>query len=113
MAADTPSEVEDLWRRFHEVVNMTSRELVEWLGVQVDLDGPTPGPSGRAPLGEAVLAILRKRRTDLSDDDRAAMRKVVDVVESETGASTREEIVGDERKRHRLMAVGHDPLREQ
>ncbi|AYY14546.1 DUF3140 domain-containing protein [Actinobacteria bacterium YIM 96077] len=112
MATHTSPQVEALWDRFHEVVNMTSRELREWLGVEPDLT-PQPGPSGPAPLGLAVLSILGKRRSDLTGDDLIVMQKVIDVVEEETSAQPREELSTDERRRHRLMNVGHDPLRPQ
>ncbi|WP_026874800.1 DUF3140 domain-containing protein [Jiangella gansuensis] len=110
--ARSPLETEELWQRFHDVVNMTSRELVDWLGVQADLDAPRPGPVERAQLGDAVVGILGKRRTDLTDDDLDAMRKVIEVVETETDGVTKEQILSDERRRHRLMTVGHDPFRE-
>jgi hypothetical protein len=112
MAERTPLEVEELWQRFHDVVTMTSRELIDWLGVQPDLDGPLPGSPGRAPLGEAVVEILGKRRTDLTDDDFDVMRRVIEIVESETAGATKDEILADERRRHRLMTVGHDPFRD-
>ena len=112
MATQIPPEEEDLWQRFHRAVNMSSRELVDWLGQAPDL-GPKPGPSGPPPLGQAVVGILGKRRTDLTDEDLAVMRKVVDVVDDETTGLSPEEVVVDERRRHRLLNVGHDPLRER
>jgi hypothetical protein len=104
-------ETEEIWERFHGVVNMTSRELLEWLGTQPDL-APHPGERP-AELGLAVVQVLAKRRTDLTDADLAVMRKVVDVVEEETSGVSEEEIAGDERRRYRLLNVGHDPLREK
>ena len=102
-------ETEEIWERFHAVVNMTSRELVDWLGTQPDL-APHPGEKP-AELGLAVVRVLGKRRTDLTDDDLEVMRKVVDVVEAETADATQDEIASDERRRYRLLNVGHDPLR--
>lgn len=107
------AELDELWERFHGVVNMTSRELVDWLGVQPDLDGVVPPEEQRRPpLGVAVVRILAKRRVDLTDGDCDVMTKVIDVFEEETAEASREEQVSDERRRHRLMNVGHDPLRE-
>ena len=111
MATQIPAEEDDLWQRFHRAVNMSSRELVDWLGQEPDLR-PKPGPSGPPPLGQAVVGILGKRRTDLTDEDLAVMRKVVDVVDDETTGLSAEDVVADERRRHRLLNVGHDPLRE-
>jgi hypothetical protein len=104
-------ETEEIWERFHAVVNMTSRELLEWLGTQPDL-APHPGERP-AELGLAVVQVLAKRRTDLTEDDLTVMRKVVDVVEEETSGVSEEEIAADERRRYRLLNVGHDPLREK
>ena len=112
MATQIPAEEDDLWQRFHRAVNMSSRELVDWLGQEPDLR-PKPGPSGPPPLGQAVVGILGKRRTDLTDEDLAVMRKVVDVVDDETTGLSAEDVVADERRRHRLLNVGHDPLRER
>lgn len=113
MASNAPEPrpaVEDVWDRFHEVVNMTSRELASWLGVTEDLKAE-PGGAQPPPLGVAVLEILRKRKTDLTDADIDAMTKVIEVVEDETEGLTTAEISNDERRRTRLLNVGHDALR--
>lgn len=111
METQIPADEDDLWQRFHRAVNMSSRELVDWLGQEPDL-GPRPGPSRPSPLGQAVVGILGKRRTDLTDEDLAVMRKVIDVVDDETAGVSAEEVVADDRRRHRLLNVGHDALRE-
>lgn len=111
METQIPADEDDLWQRFHRAVNMSSRELVDWLGQEPDL-GPRPGPSRPSPLGQAVVGILGKRRTDLTDEDLTVMRKVIDVVDDETAGVSAEEVVADNRRRHRLLNVGHDALRE-
>lgn len=111
MTADPNVPVDDLWQRFHEVVNMTSRELVDWLGVHEEL---APSPAQEAPpLGVAVLDILRKRRTDLTDSDLDTMWQVVALVEDETEGRTKDDLASDERALYRLCNVGHDPLRAE
>lgn len=105
-------EHDELWQRFHQMVNMTSEELTTWLGTEPDLDAPEPGTPAPAPLGRAVVGVLRKRRADLTNDDLTTMEQVVEIVEQETGGLTKDDLINDERKRHRLMAIGHDPLRE-
>jgi hypothetical protein len=54
---------DDLWEEFHTVVNMTSRELEDWLRESEALldTEPLPDQAG-APTGRAVLAVLGKRR---------------------------------------------------
>lgn len=103
-------ESEEIWERFHQAVNMTSRELLDWLGTQPDL-APHPGENRPAELGLAVVQVLGKRRTDLTEADVEVMREVVDVVEQETEGATEADFAQDERKRYRLLNVGHDPLR--
>ena len=100
-----------LWEEFHTVVNMTSRELVEWLRTEAagEEAEELPDQSGRS-LGQRVAAILGKRRSDLTDDDVAAMTKVVETVRRERREDL-EPTAGDDHWRHRLMDIGHDPLK--
>lgn len=104
-------ELDALWEDFHRVVNMTSAELADWLRVRDsgELTEPLPDDAG-PPLGQHVLAILQKRRTDLTEDDLRVMRKVVDTVTSQADLEN-EPQADDTRLRHRLMTVGHDPLK--
>lgn len=109
MAVDVTDE---LWDEFHRLVNMTSRELSEWL--RVESAGETaeelPDQSGD-DLGRRVVGVLGKRRGDLTQEDADAMAAVVDVVRRERGVDPLEPAAGDEEWRRRLMDVGHDPLR--
>ncbi|MGW5612234.1 DUF3140 domain-containing protein [Streptomyces sp. NPDC003877] len=108
-------ELDALWEDFHRVVNMTSQELAAWLRVR-DADEatePLPEQAG-TPTGQHVLAILQKRRTDLTGDDLRVMRKVVDTVTEQADLENEPEpeiTAEDTRRRHRLMTLGHDPLR--
>ncbi|MEV0636179.1 DUF3140 domain-containing protein [Streptomyces sp. NPDC050619] len=104
-------ELDALWEDFHRVVNMTSQELAAWLRVR-DADEDTealPDQAG-SPTGQHVLAILQKRRTDLTDDDIRVMYKVVDTVTAQTDVEN-EPDAEETRRRHRLMTLGHDPLK--
>jgi hypothetical protein len=100
-----------LWDEFHTVVNMTSRELREWLATA------GAGPAGEAlpdqagsDRSRAVLEVLGKRRTDLTADDVAVMASVVETVRAERGDEA-EPTAGSTEWRHRLMSLGHDPLK--
>ncbi len=107
----TAPELEALWDEFHRVVNMTSQELATWLRTS-DADEnaePLPERAG-TETGRHVLSILSKRRTDLTDDDIAVMRQVVDTVAAQRRDDL-EPTTGDEVWRHRLMLLGHDPLK--
>ncbi|MFY4720910.1 DUF3140 domain-containing protein [Streptomyces sp. LaBMicrA B280] len=108
-------ETEALWDDFHRVVNMTSAELAAWLRVRdaEERSEPLPDEAGSA-TGRHVLAILQKRRTDLTDDDVRVMYKVVDTVGDLVDMADEpepERTPQDTRRRHRLMTLGHDPLK--
>ncbi|NIH84182.1 DUF3140 domain-containing protein [Amycolatopsis granulosa] len=108
----TQSHVDEaLWDEFHRVVNMSSRELADWLRVRSA--GPhseeLPDQAG-TKTGQRVLEILGKRRTDLTEDDERVMRKVVEKVHAERRDDL-EPTAGQENWRHRLMTIGHDPLK--
>jgi hypothetical protein len=108
--AHTPVD-EDLWQEFHRVVNMSSRELSEWLRTRSagDETEELPDQSG-TPTGQHVLSILGKRKTDLEEDDIRVMRTVVDRVHAERRDDL-EPTSGEAHWRHRLMSLGHDPLK--
>jgi Protein of unknown function (DUF3140) len=52
----------------------------------------------------------QKRRVDLTDEDERVMRKVVDRIHAERRDDL-EPTAGQENWRHRLMTIGHDPLK--
>jgi len=108
--ANTPVD-EDLWAEFHRVVNMTSRELSEWLRTRsaVDETEELPDQAG-TETGQHVLAILGKRKTDLNADDLRVMRNVVTRVHTERSEDL-SPTAGEAHWRHRLMTIGHDPLK--
>lgn len=109
MAATVISD--ELWKEFHTVVNMTSAELQEWLLVEAAGEQTEGVPEQDEPaLGHRVLRILGKRRTDLTEDDVQVMQKVVDIVRSQRRVDL-EPVAGDANWRHRLMRIGHDPLK--
>jgi hypothetical protein len=122
------AELERLWDEFHEVVNMTSRELNEWLVTEeaneagafsppgqdapdADADVRDPDLAGAdAGTGRRVAEILAKRKADLTEGDLEVMRTVVDIVRAERGEDL-DPVAGDPVWRHRLMTLGHDPLK--
>jgi len=101
----------ELWEEFHRVVNMSSRELSEWLRTRsaTEETEALPDQAG-TPTGQRVLEILQKRRVDLTDDDKRVMNKVVDRVYAERREDL-EPTAGQDPWRHRLMSLGHDPLK--
>jgi hypothetical protein len=102
---------DELWDDFHRVVNMTSRELRDWLMVEGASEETEELPEHAGPpLGHRVLDILGKRRADVTRDDVRVMEKVVDRVTSQRRDDL-EPTAGQAAWRHKLMNVGHDPLK--
>lgn len=102
---------DELWEEFHAVVNMTSRELTDWMLTEAS-DGAVAADPGTPELevGEQVVAILGKRRTDLTPDDVDTMRHVVEQVRTIRGEEPEPEAYDDDVRRL-LMSFGHDPLK--
>jgi len=64
--AQTALHDNELWDEFHRVVNMSSRELADWLRTSsADPDSERLPDQAGTPTGQQVLHILGKRRTDL------------------------------------------------
>ncbi len=106
------SIVEDeLWEDFHTVVNMTSRELRDWLAVQGAGETTEEVPDQAGPeIGHRVLDILAKRKADVTEDDVAVMNRVIDDVVDKRGEDL-EGLITDDGERRRLMDIGHDALK--
>jgi hypothetical protein len=102
---------DDLWEDFHRVVNMTSRELQEWLATAGSGDATESLPDrAGSERSQQVLGVLRKRRTDLTAEDVEVMRGAVAEI-TELRGDDAETRAGDTEWRHRLMSLGHDPLK--
>jgi hypothetical protein len=111
MATDNSPVTDELWEEFHRVVNMTSRELREWLSVRSATEEAEALPDqAGTETGQAVVGILAKRRTDLTDKDVAVMEKVVSRIHQERRDDL-EPTAGQAAWRHKLMTMGHDPLK--
>lgn len=88
---------------------MSGHELRTWLLTQASGEVAFPAePDLNLPsLGEAVVEVLNKRRADVQDSDLEVMHEVVQVARGELADPRPEE----EAWRHRLMTIGHDPLK--
>jgi hypothetical protein len=73
-------------------------------------DGRASADLPELEVGESVVAILAKRRTDLTADDIDTMRHVVEQVRTIRGDEPEPEAYDDDVRRT-LMLFGHDPLR--
>ncbi|MFR9768351.1 DUF3140 domain-containing protein [Nocardia sp. SC052] len=103
---------DELWEEFHRLVNMSSRQLRDWLRTEGADTGTETEPDRVGPeIGRRILAVLGKRRTDLDADDIAVMRRAVDEITAARGAEAeREPRAGRDDWRRHLMSLGHDPL---
>ncbi|GAA2380366.1 DUF3140 domain-containing protein [Streptomyces coeruleofuscus] len=103
---------EETWSDFRELVNMTPADLEKWLesddsqSAGQHQDG---GESTGHASGRRIVAILRAKKGDLTDDDYQHMRKVVGYVRRHLAQRPSGD-VRDSRWRHSLMNWGHDPL---
>src|SRR5262245_25283363 len=92
-----------LWEEFHRVVNMTSRELLDWLRTRSASEETEQfADKSGSQTGRHVVDILQKRRGDVTADDERVMRKVVDRIHGERGVDM-EPTAGDDAWRHRMM----------
>ncbi|WP_341715954.1 DUF3140 domain-containing protein [Micromonospora sp. FIMYZ51] len=107
-------EVEVLWEDFHAEVNVPSEQLRQWLltrGSGVEAFGPDPDLNLPEP-GRQILAVLRKRKVDLTPEDIEVMRDAVERIRSLTAARPARGTADDE-WRHSLLDLGHDILIER
>ncbi|MCM3780343.1 DUF3140 domain-containing protein [Microbacterium hydrocarbonoxydans] len=111
---DHDDELADVWDDWRRDVNMAPKELEQWLETEEsrsvgDSDG---GESTGHRSGRRIVTLLRKKKTELTRDDIAWMRKVVGYV-ARHGAQRPHGDVTETRWRYSLMNWGHDPLKDE
>ncbi|WP_067974778.1 DUF3140 domain-containing protein [Nocardiopsis trehalosi] len=98
---------------FAAAVNMTPKELADWLETDASRrvgDTRGDGESTGHRSGRRIVALLRTNRADLTDDDYAHMREVVGYVHRHLAQRPAGDVT-DTRWRYSLMNWGHDPNR--
>jgi hypothetical protein len=101
-------------REFGDSVNMTAKQLEDWLKTDEAKDAgqhKNGGESVGHESGRRIVGILRKKKDDLTADDHAHMRKVVGYVHRHLAQRPSGE-VEDTTWRYSLMNWGHDPLKQ-
>ena len=100
------TQVDDqLWNEFRRSVNMSMTALVDWLRIApADPDWEQAPDPAALWTGYRVLNILRKKRSDLTAEDVAVMRRVIEDVRTEPAAEF-------SAWHRRLLSIGHDPLK--
>lgn len=105
-------ERDAVYREFANVVNMAPKELEGWLRTEESRAAgwrPQGGESVGHASGRRIVAIRRKRKEELTDDDYQHMRKVIGYVHRHLAQRPSGD-VRHTRWRHSLMNWGHDPL---
>ena len=102
-------------REFGEAVNMTPKELEDWLATDDSKAvGQKSGGSGESTgheSGRRIVELLRTKAADLTDDDLAHMRTVHGYVQRHVAQEPKKEDVESSKWRYSLMNWGHDPLK--
>lgn len=105
--------LDDVWDDWQEAVNMTAKQLEDWLETDESKSVGQSDGGGEATghkSGRRIVEILRVKKGDLTDDDVEHMRKVVGYVHRHLGQRPSGD-VEDTRWRYSLMNWGHDPVK--
>ncbi|QXJ22348.1 DUF3140 domain-containing protein [Actinomadura graeca] len=104
---------DDRAAEFGEAVNMTAKELEDWLKTdesrsagQKDGGGESTGHAS----GRRIVELLRTKKADLTEKDHQHMAKVAGYVHRHLAQRPSGD-VKDTKWRHSLMNWGHDPLK--
>lgn len=104
-------EKKELKEKFDSVVNMSASQLEKWLktdeskSVGQKKDGESESIGHKE--GEHIIAILKKKANDLSDEDYTHMGKVVSYVKRHS--AQKPEHVEGSNWAYSLKNWGHDP----
>lgn len=107
------SEDRKLIQDFQEAVNMTAKEIEDWLDTeesksvgQKDDDGEIKGRKS----GKHIIEILNKNQSDYTEEDFERMKKVVSYVHRHSAQKPSGDLENT-RWRYSLMNWGNDPLK--
>ncbi|CAH0157518.1 DUF3140 domain-containing protein [Rhodococcoides fascians] len=104
----------DIKTEFDDLVNMTAKELDEFLGTDDSKDVGQKKEGGESTgheSGRRIVEILRTKKADLSDADYEHMRKVVGYCKRHLAQRPDGDIT-DTKWRYSLMNWGHDPKKK-
>lgn len=109
MAVDRQQVIEE----FEEAVNMTPKELEEWLQSEESKSvgqSEGGGESKGHKSGRRIVEIKRKKKSDYTDNDIEHMKRVNGYVKRHLGQGPKKD-PEDSKWRYSLMNWGHDPLK--
>jgi hypothetical protein len=106
---------EDTKKEFDDAVNMTASELEKWLESDESKSvGQKSGGSGESTgheSGRHIVEILKTKKSELTEEDHAHMRKVVGYTKRHLAQRPSGD-VKDSAWRYSLMNWGHDPVKK-
>ena len=107
------SERDDKIQEFNEAVNMTAKQIEDWLETeesksvgQEDSDGNIKGRES----GKHIVKILNKKKSNYTEEDFERMQKVVAYVHRHLAQKPSSDIENSD-WRYSLMNWGHDPCK--
>jgi hypothetical protein len=110
----TTESIDEVWKDFHEAVNMTASQIESWLDTDESKSVGQKSSDGAESVGHQsgrkIVAILRKKKGDLSHADIEWMRKVVGYVKRHS-AQRPDGDIENSNWRYSLMNWGNDPLK--
>ena len=98
---------------FDETVNMSRKELEEWLETEESKEVGQKDGGGESKgheSGRKIVEILGKNESDYTDEDIDHMRRVVSYVHRHQAQRPKGD-AEDSNWRYSLMNWGHDPLK--
>ena len=108
-------EEQDVEQRFSAAVNMTPKELEDWLGSEQSQSVGVSEDGGQESVGHhsgrRIVEILRTRKGERTEEDHEHMRKVAGYVARHSKQRPSGDVT-DTRWRYSLMNWGHDPLKD-
>lgn len=108
------TEKAEVWTEFRDLVNMTPKQLQDWLETDeskaVGFKGDDGGESVGHQSGKKIIEIKNTKKADLSDDQWTHMRKVVGYIKRHLAQHPHGDIENTP-WRFSLMNWGHDPLK--
>ena len=108
------ADVDGIWDDWQQAVNMTPKELEDWLGTDESRsvgDTAGHGESTGHKEGRRIVEILRTHKGDLTDDDVSQMHEVVGYVHRHSAQGGPEHDREHSKWRYSLMNWGNDPLK--
>ena len=114
-ATKLSDEDNDSIKEFHDAVNMTAKELTDWLKTDesrsVGQKSSESAESTGHESGRNIVHLLGKNKSDYTDEDVHEMKRVVSYVHRHMAQRPSGDIT-ETRWRYSLMNWGHDPKKK-